>query len=270
MTQTELLSSEEQMLRYARDLRRALMLARERERQLAEAHQRLGKLDRLKSDFLHFVAHELRTPLQHFSALELINPSLPPAEMEQMLAVMRAGYDRLNRLVRAGLAYLEMAAEAPVCSVQAFDAAQYQRGLAVRCRNLGRVELAPSTPAAVMVRGRREYVEQIESILLSNALRFSQQSGQPVAVSAGPDRGEWRLRVRDHGAGFPPEMAGEILQPFTIGEVLHHQEGTGLSLARASLLCERMGGRLEASSEGSGRGAAFVLRLPRAGQTLNA
>lgn len=261
-------SDEQQMLRYARDLRRALQLARDRELQLAEAHQRLARLDRLKSDFLHFVSHELRTPLQHFAALDLIDSNLPPRELEEMLAIVRAGYHRLNRLVQAGLAYLELAAEAPPSSQETFNAAHYHQALAARCRPLPRVSLAPLPAVSILVRGCIAWVEQVEGILMNNALRFSECSPQPVEVSAGLDAREWRLRVHDHGDGFPPHLAGELTRPFTIGQILHHQEGTGLSLARGALLAERMGGRLEASSQGAGLGATFVLRLPRAGQTL--
>lgn len=268
MPLTSQISDEEQMLLYARELRRSLHLARQRERQLTDTNARLTRLDKLKSDFLHFVSHELRTPLQHFAALDVMDSSLPPHEMEEMLRVLRAGYDRLNRLVRAGVTYLEMAAEAPSCDLATFSASQYHRDLAGRCGALPRVELAPPAPTVVQVRGRIEYVAQIESILLSNALRFSEQSGQPVAVSAGLREKEWRLSVRDHGVGLPAGMLGEILEPFTIGQILHHQEGTGLSLARATLLSERMGGRLEATSDGPGCGATFVLRLPREGATL--
>jgi hypothetical protein len=133
------------MLLYARDLRRTLHLARQREQQLADTNARLTRLDKLKSDFLHFVSHELRTPLQHFAALDLMDASLPPREMEEMLGVLRAGYDRLNRLVRAGVTYLEMAAEAPSCDLATFSASQYHRDLAARCTALPRVELAPLT-----------------------------------------------------------------------------------------------------------------------------
>lgn len=261
MSQIETDNDQQQMLLYARDLRRALTLAREREKDLAAAHERLERLDRLKTDFLMFVSHELRTPLQHLSALELMDPDLPAAEMREIQAILRAGYERLNRLVLAGQQYLEMVAESPVCSIEEFDAASYERRLAQRRRGQPRIRVEPAPSAARKVRGRLEDVEAVEQILVDNALRFSEESGQEVEIQTGTDGQTWWLSVRDHGIGFSPELGGELIRPFTVGQIMHHQEGTGLSLARAALLVGRAGGRLSAVSEGPGHGAAFSIRL---------
>lgn len=262
MSQIETINDQQQMLLYARDLRRALSLARQREKDLAVAHERLERLDRLKTDFLMFVSHELRTPLQHLSALELMDPDLPAAEMREIQAILRAGYERLNRLVQAGQQYLEMVAEPPACSIEEFDAASYERRLAERRRGQPRMRVEPAPPAARKVRGRLEDVEAVERILVDNALRFSEESGEEVEIQTGTDGQSWWLSVRDYGIGFSPELGGELIRPFTVGQIMHHQEGTGLSLARAALLVERAGGRLGAVSEGPGRGAAFSIRLP--------
>lgn len=253
------------MLLYARDLRRALTLAREREKDLAAAHQRLERLDRLKTDFLLFVSHELRTPLQHLSALELMDPELPAADLREIQAILRAGYERLNRLVVAGQQYLEMVAESPVCSIEEFEIAKYEQKLAARRRGQTRIRLEPPKSPPLKVRGRSEDVETVEQILVDNALRFSEQSPQPVEIHSRKDGPTWCLSVRDFGIGFPPELGGELIRPFTVGQIMHHQEGTGLSLARAALLVERAGGRLSAFSEGPGLGATFSICLPVTG-----
>ena len=253
------------MLLYARDLRRALTLAREREKDLAAAHQRLERLDRLKTDFLMFVSHELRTPLQHLSALELMDPELPAGDLREIQAILRAGYERLNRLVLAGQQYLEMVADSPVCTIEEFDIAQYEQKLAARRRGQPRIRVEPPNSLRLKVRGRSEDVEVVEQILVDNALRFSEQSQKPVEIRTVVDGESWCLRVRDFGIGFPRELGGELIRPFTVGQIMHHQEGTGLSLARAALLVERAGGRLSATSEGPGQGATFTICLPLLG-----
>jgi signal transduction histidine kinase len=261
LSQIETINDQQQMLLYARDLRRALTLAREREKDLAAAHQRLERLDRLKTDFLMFVSHELRTPLQHLSALELMDPDLPAADLREIQAILRAGYERLNRLVQAGQQYLEMVAESPVCSIEAFDIASYEQKLAARRRGEPRIHVHPPVSPGLKVRGRLQDIEAVEQILVENALRFSEQSPKPVEIQTGVDGERWCLTVRDFGIGFPPELGGELIRPFTVGQIMHHQEGTGLSLARAALLVERAGGRLAASSDGPGLGATFRICL---------
>jgi signal transduction histidine kinase len=60
--QRQLDMAHDQLVRYARDLKCLLDAERRKTQELAEAHARLQILHRLKSDFLIFIAHELRTP----------------------------------------------------------------------------------------------------------------------------------------------------------------------------------------------------------------
>jgi len=57
-------------------------------------------------------------------------------------------------------------------------------------------------------------------------------------------------------------MARELFQPFTVADVRHHAEGTGLHLALAQAIMAAYGGRLEADSAGAGQGATFVAAFP--------
>ena len=70
------------------------------------------------------------------------------------------------------------------------------------------------------------------------------------------------LWVEDNGPGVPAALREQIFDPFFTTKPL--SEGTGLGLAISRALAERMGGDLSVG-EASGGGAAFMLRLPRAG-----
>lgn len=63
---------------------------------------------------------------------------------------------------------------------------------------------------------------------------------------------------------FAPELAGELLRPFTIADVRHHAGGTGLNLALASAIVKAHGGQIRAESPGVGQGATFTVELPLA------
>ena len=109
---------------------------------------------------------------------------------------------------------------------------------------------------------------QILSNLLHNAIKFTDPGGT-IAITggvAGTDRQghELRLSISDSGAGIAAEALPHIFELFAQG----HQPGglgrvgLGIGLALARRLAELHGGRLEAHSDGPGRGATFTLTVP--------
>jgi signal transduction histidine kinase len=61
-----------------------------------------------------------------------------------------------------------------------------------------------------------------------------------------------------------------LFQPFTIADVMHHAQGTGLSLALAQAMVEAYGGHIRAKSPGVGQGATFVVAFPTVSLTQDA
>ena len=68
--------------------------------------------------------------------------------------------------------------------------------------------------------------------------------------------------MTDSGIGISPQLLPRVFELFTQGETRSPQPGLGIGLALARRLIELHGGRLEARSEGEGRGSEFVIRLP--------
>ena len=154
----------------------------------------------------------------------------------------------------------------------------------------------------VWARGDPMRLEQVIGNLLSNAARYTPHGGEIhlsltiepgdgggaghelVGVaergSAGVEEGESSgseggsseqprravIRIRDNGIGIPAEMLSRVFELFTQGkpppEGTHAGLGIGLHLVRQ--LVEMHGGKIEATSEGAGRGAEFRVELPLA------
>jgi signal transduction histidine kinase len=72
------------------------------------------------------------------------------------------------------------------------------------------------------------------------------------------------VEVEDECGGLPPGRAEDLFRPFE--QRGSDRSGLGLGLAIARQLVERHGGTIDAASAGEGRGAAFTVRLPIAGQ----
>ena len=225
--------------------------------------------NRLKDDFLATLSHELRTPLNAIlgyirmlrrgvfdearqgNALEVIerNASMLTQMVEEVLDVSRivTGKIRLNiqvvdiaRTVEEAVATVRPAADA--------------RGVALR---------AVLDPDAGTIAGDPERLQQILWNLLSNAVKFTPRGGRvQVRVSRTDSHAE--VAVSDTGAGIPPEFLPHVFERFRQADSRHSREfgGLGLGLAIARELAEMHGGTIEATSDGEGKGATFLVKLP--------
>ena len=100
---------------------------------------------------------------------------------------------------------------------------------------------------------------------------MAQATAQGTAASAcnirsGAERSgeEAVITIRDHGIGIAPEMQHEIFELFSQGErtLDRAQGGLGIGLALVRQLVELHGGSVIATSEGTGQGSVFTIRLP--------
>jgi len=126
--------------------------------------------------------------------------------------------------------------------------------------------------AGVTVHADTVRLSQVIASLLNNASKYTGQGGCiALTLEVVPQEGAIELLVSDSGIGIAPESLETIFTMFSqlptgderdgdTGESRHDGLGIGLALARAVVSLH--GGTLRATSEGIGRGAQFVLRLP--------
>jgi signal transduction histidine kinase len=125
--------------------------------------------------------------------------------------------------------------------------------------------LDPELPTVV---ADRRKLAQILHHLVSNGIRFTPPGGR-VTIStrrAGtPEAGEAEITVADTGIGIRAQDLQRIFLSFEQVDAseARRYEGAGLGLAVVRRLVELHGGRVWAESEGEGRGARFIVRLPQ-------
>ncbi len=105
---------------------------------------------------------------------------------------------------------------------------------------------------------------QVVGNLLQNAARFTPPGGRTTLSLERTDEDQVAITVRDTGTGIEPALLREVFEPFVQAEKLLARStgGLGLGLALVKELVELHGGSVSAFSEGAGKGATFVVRLP--------
>ena len=250
----------------ARDLKAAVDAEREKARLLSEANARLHILDRLKMDFLSFVAHELRTPLSMMSSIDILNPDDDPQAQALLLDSLRQGYGRLETFVQKGLTYFDWLGVNHIETTEVTDLSEAVAAVTGQMPKLVDAAVsfefhAPTEPGHVI--GQEQDLITVIHTLLDNALKFSPDQ-KSIRADMQVAEGQFSFSVSDRGNGFAQELANELFHPFTCADIAHQEHGTGLSLATARAIIEAHGGTLQASSTGPGHGAKFTVTLPAA------
>jgi len=239
--------------------------------QLEAANQRLKELDRLKSEFLSTVSHELRTPLTSIRSFSEILLRYGVDDVEKRHKFMRIIHDESERLTRMinnllDLSKIEAGRQeirsAPVAALEALEeAVEAARPLFADRAVEVQVGVETELPAVL---ADRDALRQVLANLLSNAAKFSPESGQ-VAVTA--RRRGWKavISVSDQGTGIPRDRLAEVFERYTQvrDPEKAHPLGTGLGLSISKDIVEKMGGVIWVESE-PGKGTSFSFTLPLA------
>lgn len=220
---------------------------------------------------LALVAHELRSPLaaalESLHALRLLSGGGRLQDqvcnrMERQLRNMASLVQDLLELSRADAGKLAIRHE-PVNLVQLVQTAVDDRRDATFRAGVTVALAVPRVP--IWGTGDELRLRQVLDNLLDNAEKFTHAGGSiSLTVVAEPAQGLALLRVHDTGEAIEPELMPSIFEPFVQAErsAGRANPGLGLGLALVKRLVGLHGGSVEACSEGPGRGAEFLVRLP--------
>ena len=238
------------------------------ERDLRRRADELAAANRAKEDFLATLSHELRTPLN------------------AMLGWTRLL--RLGKLDDAGIARALQTIErnAHIQEQLISDILDVSRIVTGKLRlDLRPIELAPVVEAAVdavrptagvknlqlecrlafreLVLGDPDRLQQVVWNLLVNAVKFTPAGGR-IDVELTRVGANAVITVTDNGEGIASDLLPYVFDRFRQGDasVTRPHGGLGLGLSIVRHLVELHGGRVQAQSEGKGKGATFRVHLP--------
>ena len=240
----------------------------ERTAELTRLNVELAEANRAKDVFLATLSHELRTPLtpvvgwikllrsgnldgksiaQALDAIER-NAWLQARLIDDLLDTSRIATGKLQFEPRP--TDLNFTVKAALETVRAMAAA----------RN---IDLSVTlSPAMLVVMGEPVRLQQIAWNLISNAIKFTDPGGK-VTVKTETQSREARIIVSDTGIGIASDFLPHVFDRFrqADGSTSRRHGGLGLGLAIADALAKMHGGRLEAQSDGVGKGSTFTFQV---------
>jgi signal transduction histidine kinase len=235
--------------------------------ELALANEELKTLDRLKSEFLATMSHELRSPLTSIrGGLDYLRRTETASDRQDYLQIMDKNLRRLVHLVTDIFDITRIEADKIEWNFGPADMSELVGEIVeimtplAEERELRLRVLSPGTMTAMV---DVERIEQVIVNLTDNAIKYSPRGGL-ISYVLLRGKGELKIQVRDQGPGIPAEAREAIFKKFHTAPSSGHSGkpgGTGLGLAICSQIVRAHGGRIWVEDNPEG-GSIFTFTLP--------
>jgi len=242
---------------------RAVLLVRT---QVARAEAEAA--NRAKDEFLAMLGHELSNPLAAIiSAVSILDRLGPQDDVAvRTRGAIRHQITHLGRLVDDLLDIAHVTSGDIVLTCEPVNLATSVQRSVSNLASTGRLErhVVDVRAEPVWANADPTRLNQIVANLLTNAIKYTSPGGT-IRIRVAGEEDEAVIGVADPGIGISPSLLPRMFDLPVQGERrldrAHGGLGVGLTLVRR--LVELHGGRVEAFSEGPGRGSEFIVRLPR-------
>lgn len=236
--------------------------------ELEQARDEANTSDKLKTEFINNMSHEIQTPLQSISECSQLIVDCIPDDKRKFL-------DRFGRTIELNVALMQRLINdvldtasleskqlsisrmaEPVESICTFVtdsvAESFRQDVKLE------YELSEDVRHIVLVTDRQR-VSQVLINLLENAVKFTERGTVRLSVEADREAGEIRFRVSDTGPGIRKGMEEVIFERFR--KLDPSSQGVGLGLYIARMIARILGGDVRVDTSYRG-GASFIFTLP--------
>jgi signal transduction histidine kinase len=239
--------------------------------QLAESFNYMASqieaLMKTQRSFVSNAAHELRTPLMTLKlrAEALAEENLTSTERDTYLKEIQQEVDHMARLVSSLLilARIDEGRHPPDKTTTDTVSTLHDiiRNWRIEAQAKGltfQADIDPNLPELPM---SPNDLRLVLDNLFSNAIKYTPQGR--VSLKVRHQHKTFSFEISDTGHGFPAEQGPRLFERFYRSETVRAQiTGYGLGLSIVKAIVDHYGGRIEATSEGTGKGAVFTVHLP--------
>lgn len=228
------------------------------------------EMDRMKSDFVSMVSHEIRSPMNSLLAqMKIILDGLAGEVTDKQRQILERASGKINNLVNLVSELLDLARiEAGMVGREIEDVAlkemlteqvEFHRAGADE-KNIG-IELK-FDPDLSVIQADRQGIDEVITNLLSNAIKYSPKDSK-ITVAADVEGEHAVIRVSDTGYGIPEEDLAEIFNRFHRVKDKNTRaiHGTGLGLAIVKSIVDAHQGSIRVESKIE-HGTTFTVLLP--------
>ncbi len=231
---------------------------------------KLKELERMRTEFVANVSHELKTPLTSILGfVETLKEGAAddPEDRAKFLQIIEDHAMKLNHLIEELLFLSKIESESGALKKEALDLEKMLGDLmklfgnALKAKQIAvRMEVSPS-PFSFSAEPKS--IEQAFSNLIDNAVKYNHHGGE-IVIKASQEPAAVRIEIRDGGIGIPAADLPRIFERFYRVDKSRAREsgGTGLGLSIVKHIVERHGGQVHAKSTPQ-KGSTFTVILPR-------
>ncbi|MFH1783421.1 MAG: HAMP domain-containing sensor histidine kinase [bacterium] len=243
---------------------------RERERNLKEANKLLMEQDRIKSEYVLRVTHDIKEHLAAIqSCIEPVTGGITGSLNNKQMDLLDRAEKRTEKLLFFVKALLEMTRIKLKESIQMeyFSIKDTVKStlahIETKARNKRLAISSHFDPGVDKIRGSRPYIEETISNLLANAVKYTAHNGK-VDINISDKGNSVLIKIQDTGIGISEDELPKIFEEFYRASNAKgvEKDGTGLGLSIAKQVVKRHNGKIWVESK-LGEGSTFYIRLPK-------
>lgn len=231
----------------------------------------LKALDKMRSDFVAMVSHELRSPLtsiqQHLSVILTGMVGNTTQKQEEILHKAKKKASDLIALINDLLDISRIEAGIVVQEKEPLQLSEVLQKTVDLMRSQAEAKNiileSSAVPQLPIINADRDNMEEVFTNLVSNAINYTPEGGQ-VTVEARTEGEYLCVEVSDTGIGIRKEALPRIFDKFyrVKTDQTRHIAGTGLGLSIVKGIVEAHLGSIQVKSE-VGKGTTFTVLLPK-------
>lgn len=242
----------------------------EQREELQKAYKKLQRIDKMKTEFMSIVSHQLRTPLSIMKGhLSMLQEGMYEDEKkkEKIIKNVYESNERLINLVNDVLNISRIQSGRVKIDKEEADIRKVVKGVVKRMRSSAKekgikLTLHRNKEELPQVEIDTSKIENVLLNLLDNAIKYTEEG--EIGVSIENQKDNIRIAIKDTGVGMTEEEIEKLFETFSRGSAgkKYWIQGSGLGLYIARQFVEMHGGKVWAESEGRGKGSTFYVRLP--------